>query len=373
MKRNVTIEFLRIIAIFMVIGTHVKLGSVVDGSPVFFRVLIACFVGDGVAIFWMILGCFFFDSDDYLKKIKNMCKRILGPLLIFSILMFYFYDYIVGIDSTILESIKHSGNEYKALLVDGLLKWQNVISGCGHLWYLYVYCLVITMFPVFKGIRNYISEIKNGDLKLFCLLFVLLAFNDCSFNGFFEFSHHTFGGVLGAGVWVLLGSVLYRNRSLFEGKIKYGFIGLIIFGIGNVFRAIIQCKCYLLDNKTEEPLFWFTGYAVISVLGLWISVLGFSKLLNKKNISEVILHLGKMTFPVYIIHFLVRDYICSKGWSDELYNRFDATTRAGMLKYLVVFVLLVFVISLSLSELYIIMKKIISHARNLFLFVNNEH
>ena len=50
-KKDVVVELLRIIAMCMVIGTHVKL-AFSDGSRIINnRLLVACFVSDGVAIF----------------------------------------------------------------------------------------------------------------------------------------------------------------------------------------------------------------------------------------------------------------------------------------------------------------------------------
>ena len=60
MKRDINVEILRIIAILFVIGTHLKQGFYIDGQLNFIRVLIACFVGDGVAVYWAILGFFYF-------------------------------------------------------------------------------------------------------------------------------------------------------------------------------------------------------------------------------------------------------------------------------------------------------------------------
>ena len=57
-QRDLPVEALRIIACLMVIATHVKPGMTLDGVPDFSRVLLTVLVGDGVCVFWCILGFF---------------------------------------------------------------------------------------------------------------------------------------------------------------------------------------------------------------------------------------------------------------------------------------------------------------------------
>ena len=62
--RDISVEILRIIAILFVIGTHLKQGFYIDGQLDFMRVFIACLVGDGVAVYWAILGFFYFTGKN---------------------------------------------------------------------------------------------------------------------------------------------------------------------------------------------------------------------------------------------------------------------------------------------------------------------
>ena len=78
-EKDYMVEILRIIAAFMVIGTHVKLGNYATDMPSKSRILISCFVGDGVAIFFSILGCFYLKKS-YTSSIKHLIKKVLIPL-----------------------------------------------------------------------------------------------------------------------------------------------------------------------------------------------------------------------------------------------------------------------------------------------------
>jgi len=73
-KRDVNVELLRIPGARMVIGTHIKPPTTVKGALVPARVWISCLVGDGVAIFRMILGFFCFGQTDAKKRLsRQLC------------------------------------------------------------------------------------------------------------------------------------------------------------------------------------------------------------------------------------------------------------------------------------------------------------
>ena len=123
--RDISVEILRIIAILFVIGTHLKQGFYIDGQLDFMRVFIACLVGDGVAVYWAILGFFYFTGKNisYTKRVGQAIKRVVLPLFIYSIIVFYFYDFIFENKDLILT---HSLAEYKRLIYDGFIKWRIV-------------------------------------------------------------------------------------------------------------------------------------------------------------------------------------------------------------------------------------------------------
>ena len=71
-KRNISIEILRALACFIVILCHVQLPIINEGGISKGVLLISCFLADGVSIFWMIMGCFLFNGNDFKHKLKNI-------------------------------------------------------------------------------------------------------------------------------------------------------------------------------------------------------------------------------------------------------------------------------------------------------------
>ncbi len=356
-RKDVTVELLRVIAILMVIGTHIKLPMNVGDSIGKARVLISCLVGDGVAIFWMILGFFYFRSS-YKKHVCRLVSRIVLPLFICSAIGFFFYDFLIGANNSIVDSMSHTAEEYK-LLLRSLLKWENGVNGASHFWYLYVYVMVILIFPALKGIREYILNAKYGDIKALIVFFSALVINDIVNNELFEFSHHTFRGALAASIFVLTGDILYRNLNRYNGKKKLSLVAFIILCCAVCGRAYIQYAFLKREPPSQEPLFWFTSYAFASVVSLIVFIYGLSSLWNKSRIlSKVLSYLGSRTFYIYLVHMVFVNSTFINPLKLKVLDFFGVGS-IGTLGYQIVVTLMMFSLSLITVEFIIQIARII--------------
>ena len=165
-KKIVFVDLLRILACIIVIICHCKLflpGDTVT-KP---KVILSCLTADGVAIFWMIMGMFYFRDISYKERLKKLFKKIIIPVIIMSIIIFYFYDFLLG-NKSLLDSIDHPLNDYISLIKNNFLIWEQ-ITYLGHLWYLYVYILIVLLYPVLNKIREYIDTLDYKKVLAFFL------------------------------------------------------------------------------------------------------------------------------------------------------------------------------------------------------------
>ncbi|MBR3262577.1 MAG: hypothetical protein IKF93_05615, partial [Lachnospiraceae bacterium] len=89
--RDVSVDLLRIVGALMVIGAHINLENLIDGKPSMKRILVSCVVGDGVAVFWLVLGCFYFAGAAYGLRLKKLLVRVIIPMVLFSAFTYYFH------------------------------------------------------------------------------------------------------------------------------------------------------------------------------------------------------------------------------------------------------------------------------------------
>jgi surface polysaccharide O-acyltransferase-like enzyme len=106
---------------------------------------------------------------------------------VFSIFVFYLRGFLLD-SLSLKESICHSVKDYKAIL-DGILGWYNPVEGIGHLWYLYVYILIMICFPILKYLVTEIDKSRKRKITAVAVIGVLFLINDITDNGTLEFSH----------------------------------------------------------------------------------------------------------------------------------------------------------------------------------------
>lgn len=100
----------------------------------------------------MITGAFLFNNN-YDKLLRKTFIHIIIPLVIFSVIGFYFFDWLFDQQPLSL----HIATSKYIDIFKTLLSWQNPISHSVHLWYLYVYILVILIYPLLKAFVEYLD------------------------------------------------------------------------------------------------------------------------------------------------------------------------------------------------------------------------
>ena len=308
-NRLLSIEVLRILGCLIVIGCHIKLNDLIDGNPVWIRLFFSCLFGDGVAIFWFILGFFSFDKEEsYPQRLKKMASRILLPLFAYTMFSFYFAGFLID-GKTLPESISHSVADYRTMITRCLFRWQNRVEYGGHLWYLYVYAIVILLFPALSGFQKlWKGNQKNAKLAWVCFL-GLLAVNDYTYNELCDFSHHSFPAAVAAGIFVLAGSILAEFKDEICGSRKHILMGAAMFFVTLAVRVPWLYFSYRL-GKGDEPCYWYTSFSLISITGLFFMVLGaIGDSKGPEWCRKPVLYLADLTFLIYILHSMVITFL----------------------------------------------------------------
>ena len=316
-ERIFPIELLRIIACCMVITIHTLLPVKMDtGLYDSSRVLISCLIGDAVGIFWFIGGCFLFNPNlNYKKTILKTLKRIVIPMAIITLITFYFGRFFAG--SSLLESIMHTKAEYFTAFKT-LLKWSNPADGAGHLWYLYIYCLIIIALPVLNSFVCYLDTHPSAQ-KWFCLITLLLfMLNDLCHNGTFSFAHYGINGTVPASIEIIWGHIRYKNRDKLRFKFS-PFVWLLLFGLVIVVRWRLQMILYV-HSGSNHFLFWYTSFGLICSSCLLLFVLHTFRPSAENWIKRAICFIGKKTYPIYLMHMCIYHLLQRFGVEKKLYQ-----------------------------------------------------
>ena len=181
MKRNPCIEYIRLIACLIVVACHVnfQLASTADTEEL--KTFYFCVFSDGVAIFWMITGCFLFQNSKALPLVKRALTKVLLPaLLLFAL----------------------------CLAISG---WHLPVKYFDHTWYVFVYLAVIIVFPLLKRFADFLGRKDGRDLAFLCISLLLFLLNDLLENRLLFFGFTPLTGFLPAAAEILWGHILYQR------------------------------------------------------------------------------------------------------------------------------------------------------------------
>lgn len=348
--RSVGIDFMRVFACLSVLVIHVNTLPIQNpetGIFDFSRVFIQCFFCDAVAYFWLITGFFFFRRYDYVKKLKSMLSKQVAPLVTFLICSFYFSRFIID-GMPILESMHHTGEEYRNFL-HPLIEWNvPVTEGYQPLWFMFVYILMVIVSPVMVAFVKRMDE----DIRLEKLYIILsaafLVLNDFTENHFADFSFHSFNGVFAASFAMIWGHIIGKYLDKLSNW-KVTTLAVILVLVLNSLRAVLQLHAFEHGMGTHL-LYWYTSFGLVTSIclllicnALWTGVSADSK------IGKAVIWLSGYTFPIYIVHFFMIGLLMRRfQFYIKLENQIFGTGKSGIfydIQYIIVSVIVLFAVS----------------------------
>lgn len=357
-KRDCRVELARLIACFLVIGVHVLPPALIQGQYNYGRVFLSCLFADGVALFWMISGCFLF-SRRYGKALQKGIVRILIPLLLAS---------LAGLLINLLPLPGFVPSDMGAVLSD-FFHWRNGVAGMEHLWYLYVNLLVIVLFPLFKWLAQWLDKDPLRPLVFLGITWLLFLVNDLFQNQLFHFSHYLLGGAIPAGIEMIWGHILYRWRSRFCGR-KLALILLGVFLGINLVRSGIQFYQYGVSPENTAILYWFSASGLIAAASLLL--MSFALFHPKRyrrsavvqSADALVTAAASCSFVVYLVHYPIVRILTALGVTGQI-QAFLTGGKPGLfadLLYIVLMSLLVFGLSWLMGELIQLFWKLVEKA-----------
>ena len=347
MKRNPQIELSRLIACLIVVGVHTCLSSMVGDQMDRSRLYIACLFADGVALFWLIMGMFFFREMKYSKLWKRTVKSICIPLIAYSAVYYLFSGWLI--EGTGFKESIHTAISNLPELGKNLLGWQSSINYAGHLWYLYIYLFMILIFPAMKAFFDYLKQDVRREKIFLIIAFLFLVWNDVSNNKMGAFSHHSINALIPASVEVLMGGILYRHKDRFSSK-KWLILGPVAFFCLNGLRTVIQYERWIKGIEGNNILFWYTSIGVLCAVTVILFSLNLIKPKTNK-INKVICWLASFTFPIYLIHPLIKNILNRFHVQDKLQEYFSVSSQSiqGEILFTLSILGIVFGISLGIA------------------------
>lgn len=297
-QRDAQYELIRVIANMLVLLIHVDLTySYQDSffaSGTLARNIIQTIFFCCNGLFFILSGKFAFTFDEA----KCSYRDYYFKKVIYLVLPMLFY---MTVDTVYYTITRNTGNFAKTLFVN--VTNDFVIR---HYWFMFALLFDLMVVPIFaKSFRNMSDKmmllfLAIGFLHLTLYWVSPLVTEKLKFEAPFNKFHFFF----------FLGGILDRVIAYF-GKKKLLIIGLISFVIGRILVVGVNYPYFSTDLC---PLY------LLSVISFWIIICEIYKLIGAKNEKikhyndNVILFLGKCSFQVYLIHYLLLEILATEQW-----------------------------------------------------------
>lgn len=347
-NRIASVELIRIIACFIVVSYH-SLSDYVKEVSSFSNNLLNSIFCIGVSIFWLLTGFFLFKNDNYKKLVKRSFIKLWMPTILISIICFVGYDYFCYLIS---DEPMLSFGEYLYQIIYGIFRFHNFAPMCSHLWFIYIYVLIIICYPVLKQYVNYLDNNINAQKRFVIITLCIFIVNNIYLNNFMQFDEHYFNGIVPASILIIYGHLLYEHKDdIFKIKIN-DFIYILCLFLINIIRSIIITL--LNENRIDSSSMygWYSIFSVISALCLIIPCLNSEKLKRHNKFNSLISNIGKYTLYIYLIHIIVLKILGKTNILSSLYTLINSLISFGLLVeflYVLIIAIIVFSISLLLS------------------------
>lgn len=312
-KRDTSIEWMRIIACFLVIGAHIQLSMNVDGSIAFRRLVGSSLLSDNVPLFFLIAGYFLFSRTEedtsailktFGKKTHHVIRNFLLPITILIVIIANIAPYIHG--ECALADCTFNPASVKHYLYEFFCN-QNAYDRAGHFWYICSYLKVFIWFPALALICQKDKSITNLRRLLLVFAYIVIIIQDLEnifgrdFGSYEDMTlgQHALYVVLGYEIYYIFHHTKWQNK-----KLRY--IGLALFAGGLIVKMSLQSylfDTYGIDTASRHFMGLECGPCYITSVGAFL----FWHSFREKFHSRIITFFGKYTLYIYMFHGMVID------------------------------------------------------------------
>ena len=293
-ERLFYIDLIRILACLTVIYNHTNengfyhyMSESVESPIWMWDTLLAIICKVGVPLFYMISGAMLFGKSESIRQTYKRIPRIAVDLIIFSLL------------SMCLDSVHwHERIDVADMLI------RTLTESYRHLWFLYSYIAFIVALPILRCID--FNRLTNKlCIYLFIVSFIILCVKPIVSQFVIAVNPELFPSWLTGYtvIYPIMGYIINDRINIQHRRFVVG--GCILCIILLVFNVFIE-KMYIADypqNISDETFLRVFVFVYASVIFADVKILFGGD--HNERLGIVIHEMGKCTFGVYLIHFIL--------------------------------------------------------------------
>jgi len=351
-ERDPGIDLIRVIACLIVIGTHVDVMGTGDSTKLLIRLLLS----DGVTLFFVISGFFFFKKG-FKETLKRSLTNIVFPGIVVMFLTYLFAPFI-KCDKSFIQCLTAPEIDFCGFITD-VFSWGGGIreSLASHLWYIFTYLQLVLAYPLLKPLYTKDDRYRKYRWYIMAFIFANQIIMDLNMTGLISllpiqispFMLYTTPAMLlmaGAELSMMMPR-LKKSSRLKEVRI----CALIVFAATLAFRFMLQKEVFRLNSTQDFYIYWNCAFATVESIAFILFVLSFDFRGNRP--VQTLARAGKYTFFIYLLHYGIYHMIFFRmgpDWSlgiSDLTNGYDTLLKEIL--HLLIRIPTVFFLSLAVS------------------------
>ena len=317
-KRDPGIDFIRVIACLLVIGIHVDVMGTGDSSKFLIRLLFS----DGVTLFFILSGFFFFKKS-FSDMLRHTMTGIVIPGVIVMLISYQFAPFIRD-EHSLLYCFTHINFDI-CMFVTDLLSWGGSIreSLAGHLWYIFTYLELVLAYPLLKPLYTYSvnrgskivdkDEITDEERGTFSEKAAEIPDSHCGKTVVLTANRETYNTQTGS-----MGLFSENLDKLYAGdkycRYRWFIIGFIF--LNQIVMDLNMTGLISLFPVQISPFMLYTTPAMLLMIGAEIGYLKHSMRESSGKIGILALTIWLMTF---IARFFMQKLVFSYNQSQDFY------------------------------------------------------
>lgn len=324
-KRDVSIDLLRILCCFLVVGIHVSplydsfINFDVSDTQKNVALLIQALVRAGLPVFFLLSGYYLLNANITSLKIfyKRRLASILIPFIIYSLIHYEVFSLLNGLEG--IEGL--IGGYFKGLL--------NATGISIHFWFVYTIIGIYLVAP-------FINRMLVAMPQKYTLLAIVILVAIMVYNVYFRALIPGFS-IPYLGDWLsyfIIGGLLNRLPTV---KLS---TALLLAGVGYISTCVLTYYQFRLKNGINFYPFDAGLNMLVFTCGLTLLFRGLHIEVSERA-AKIITWVAAQTYGIYLIHSIVL-YVTSRHYDNSWYVSAVAQYTLGM-------TLFIFMVSLLLT------------------------
>ncbi|MDE9557525.1 acyltransferase [Xenorhabdus bovienii] len=322
--RDISIDLLRILCCFLVLGIHVTplydayIAMDIPEYEKYSALLIQSLVRSGLPVFFMISGMYLLNSkiDNIASFYKKRLTAIIIPFLIYSFIHFF-------------------GNSKGSINIEIIIIYlSDLMSSTGismHFWFVYSIIGIYLISPFINMLLEKINEYKSIMVSI--IFIISISFYNTYLDGIISGLEVPYFGMWTS--YFILGGLIARLPKI---KLNYAILFFIL-------SYFLTCLSTFVQFNFNHAFFRsFDSGLNMYMLAFFLCMIFKNLELNiSDKIKKIIYFISSRTYGIYLIHILVLTVII---------KNYDTSWYVGNItSYTIFMTLIIFLISLLISSI----------------------